>query len=424
MSSTKLSNYFLIDCNQFYVSCEQVFNPKLRGKPVVVLSNNDGCVVARSKEAKALGIPMGAPAYQYATFFKEKNVTVCSSNYSLYGDMSQRVMETLSCFSDHMEEYSIDEAFLLTSHDNPLSFAREIKQRILRWTGIPVSVGIGKTKTLAKVAGDLAKSKGGVFYFEGPAQIDATLSALPPEDIWGIGPRLSAQLKSYGITTALAFKEAPDDWLKKQFSITALRTAWELRGISCLSLQETAPARLSITRSRSFGSPVTSLHDLSEALASYTATAANMLREEKLLPSFLTVFLTTSPFQENSYSNTTTISLSQPTSFTPHLIEKAKAALRTIYRPGYRYKKVGIVFGGLVSEKCYQGDLFSFSLAQNAQQKKAMQLLDNLNRSFGKNALRFAAEGLTQSWKMKQDNTSSRFTTSWRELLTIDLFRN
>lgn len=418
MSSTKPCKYLLIDCNQFFVSCEQVFNPKLRKKPVVVLSNNDGCVVARSKEAKALGIPMGAPAFQYQKFFKEKGVHVFSSNFTLYGDMSARVMSMLNLFSPDVEEYSIDEAFLC----DPQVDAKTIRKMIWKWTGIPVSIGIGPTKTLAKVASDLAKKEAsGVFEFTDANQIDAVLATLAPKDIWGIGSRLNQQLAEDQIHSALQFKNAQDGWLTKRHSVAALRIAWELRGLSCLSLNELPTPPQSITRSRSFGAPVTALEELGEALSTHVASAAEKLRDENLSASHLCVFLLTSPFIATPYSNSFSVALTEPTSYTPRLSMPAKEALQKIYRPGLIYKKVGIILSGLVPEGAEQQDLFSSSPKEHKRQQRAIQVLDEINRTFHQDVLRFAAEGIEQPWKMKKEQTSQRFTTSWDELLLINL---
>lgn len=422
MSSTKPSNnYFLIDCNQFFVSCEQLFNPKLCKKPVVVLSNNDGIVVARSKEAKALGIPMGAAAFQYTHLFKSQNVHVLSSNFALYADMSQRVMHVLSRFSQEMEEYSIDEAFLYRTDPDPMAIAKEIQSTVLKWTGIPVSIGIGTTKTLSKVASDIAKKKEGVFIFSDLAHIDTTLEHLNVEEIWGIGKRLSATLKECGIRNARALKNAPDDWIKKRFSVALLRTVYELRGVPSFSFDELPTPRKSITYSRSFGKAVTQLKEIEEALACYTAGAAEKLREEKLLPSFLTVFLMTSAFCKQPYHNHWTMTLDEPTTFTPELIDKAKRALGKIFRNGYIYKKVGIIMGGFAPQSSYQPDLFSSGNKQTLKQNRAMQVIDQLHRRFGDTSVRFAAEGVHQRWKVKRSNTSPCFTTLWDELLTINI---
>jgi DNA polymerase V len=423
MSSTKRDEtlFYLIDCNQFFVSCEQVFSPRLKGKPVVVLSNNDGCVVARSKEAKALGIPMGAAAFQYADLFRREKVSVLSSNFTLYGDMSHRVMSVLSQFDPEMHVYSIDEAFLRLQADDPLAAALDIKRTVALWTGIPVSVGIGRTKTLAKLANDLAKKRAeGVFALQEQEQIDATMRNLPVQEVWGIGSQLSAALHTYGIDTVLALKNTPDAYLKMHFSVTLLKTVWELRGISCLPLRDECQARKSITCSRSFGAPVSALGDLEEALASYAASAAEDLRAEGLLAACATVFLMTSLHRTPCYSNSATYALSEPTHDTPFLIAAAKRALASIYRTGYLYKKVGITLTGIVSESCYQPDLFHAS-GDKEKRRRAMAACDAIHQRFGSHALRFAAEGIEQSWRAKRGNVSQRFTTCWDELLTVNL---
>lgn len=420
MSSTELNElFFLIDCNSFYVSCERVFNPKLWKKPVVVLSNNDGCVIARSKEAKQLGIPMGAPVFQYEQLLREKNVYVYSSNYTLYGDMSQRVMQVVGQFSHRIEIYSIDEAFLAIAAKNPLELARIIRKKVLRWTGIPVSIGIGTTKTLAKLANHIAKKNeelGGVFWLQSEKEIDRALAKTALEDIWGIGRRLSYRLKGHGIHTPLAFKRAPNEWIRRLFSTTLVKTALELRGISCLQLEEVYAPRKSITCSRSFGKTVTGLEELKEAISTYTASASETLREQESLTGYLTVFLQTSPFIKTPYANSATLSLPEPTDYTPRLITYAKLCLQQIFRFGYEYKKVGVIFLDLSSKTCFQRDLF---VSSSPIEGRAMQILDRINASFGKNALQFAAEGIQKKWKMQRAHTSSRFTTKWNELLII-----
>lgn len=420
MSSAKQDNFFfLIDCNAFFVSCEKLFDPKLSQKPVVVLSNNDGCVVARSKEAKALGIPMGAPAFKYQSLFKEKQVQVFSSNFSLYSDISHRVMRVLAQFTDAMEEYSVDEAFLLLDSPDPLEKAAEIQRRVVQWTGIPVSIGIGKTKTLAKVANDLAKKEEktkGIFLLDTQESVDAALKKLPVSEIWGIGRRLEESLHAYGIHTALAFKNANDSWLKKLFSVTLYKTALELRGVRCLSLETMPAAKQSITRSRSFAKPLFDLDSLNEALSTYTASAAEKMRAEESYASFLSVFIATSPFIPNAYSNSASISLTEPTHYTPLLAMYAKEALKKIYKENYGYKKVGVILCGLVPSSSYQRTLFGQTPVQTEKQAKAMQLIDQVNAYWGNDTLQFAAEGTAKPWKSKRECTSPRYTTHWDEL--------
>ncbi len=415
--------YLLVDCNQFFVSCEQLFNPRLLKKPVVVLSSNDGCIVARSKEAKALGIPIGAPAYQYAALFKEKGVHLLSSNFALYADISCRVMQVLHDLSPHVEEYSVDEAFLIADGKDPVEEALKIQKRVVQWTGIPVSIGIGPTKTLAKVAGDLAKTApSGVLALMDEKIIDETLKNLAPSDIWGIGSRLNLALKSHGIFTAYDLKQASELWLKTHFSVFVMRTVLELKGTACFSLEEIPTTRQSLTCSRSFGTRVTELADLEEALSTYVASAAVKLRREGLLASHLSVFITTSPFLTHSrYSNVLTINLTEPTSYTPQLIQAAKSALAPLFRKGYLYKKVGVIFGDLVSKETYQRDLFSSPSLSNEKGKKAMAILDQINRTLEGGKVRFAAEGFEKKWQRKRENASPRYTTSWQELLTVEI---
>lgn len=424
MSSTKRDDrFFLVDCNSFYVSCERVFNPRLARKPVVVLSNNDGCVIARSHEAKQVGIPMGAPAFQYETLFREKGVFVYSSNYTLYGDMSHRVMQVLSQFSDRLQIYSIDEAFLLSNEEDPLKLAREIRARVLKWTGIPVSIGIGHTKTLAKVANHVAKKNPnleGVFSLETESEIDQILSTIALDDIWGIGRRLSTRLKGLGILTPLQFKNASSDWIKRRFSVTLLKTALELSGISCLSLEEEEAPRKSITCSRSFGRTVFEKEILCEALASYTAKAAEKLRKNHALAGYLTVFLNTSPFAPEPYANSASLSLAEPTDYTPHLITQAKRCLHALYRPGYEYKKTGVIFTDLSSKDAFQRDLFSTPSSHRAD---TMAILDQINAKFGKHTLCFAAEGRRKaSWQIQRRLLSAPFTTNWNQLLKVSAY--
>ncbi|MBA3722335.1 MAG: Y-family DNA polymerase [Parachlamydiaceae bacterium] len=430
MSSTKPSKplFALVDCNNFYVSCERVFNPRIWNKPVVILSNNDGCVIARSNESKSLGIPMGAPAFQYAEIFKKHRVIVYSSNYALYGEMSQRVMQTLSQFAMDMEIYSIDEAFLHLNQENESEldpYIRHIKQTVYQWTGIPVSIGVASTKTLAKIANRHAKKnfpKEGVYIFNDPNLQQEVLSNLPVEEVWGIGGQISATLKRKGIYTASELASADDVWLKKHLSVVVLRTAWELRGISCLSLQEAAPPKKSIVSSRSFGVEITEESDLAEALSTYAATAAEKLRNECGVASFLEVFLMTNRFKEGpSYANSIQITLPQPTDYTPLLIHYAKCGLNKIYKSGYSYKKIGIQLGGIQSNRTIQQDLFAGKNYSIEKQTKVMKLIDQTNAIYGKDTLKFAAQGIDQPWKMQRNKCTDHYTTSWDGLLKIKI---
>ncbi|MCB1181658.1 MAG: Y-family DNA polymerase [Chlamydiia bacterium] len=341
--------YVLIDCDHFYVSCERVFNPKLNGQPVVILSNNDGSIVDRSNEAKALGIPMGAPYFQWRDFLKRHHVAVLSSNYALYGDLSFQVMRTLETFNPDCEIYSIDEIFLtLSENDDPIAFGRFLKEKIKRWTGIPVSIGIAPTKTLAKVANRQAKklySLDGVCAFLSSEQIEKNLETLPTEDIWGIGRRFSNFLQKKGIYTAAQFKNQDDHWIRNALSTKALRTAWELRGIPSLEFDEMRPNKHSIVISRSFEHPIIKLETLEEIISTYAARETEKLRQAKRLASSLQVFLMTSFHKprEPFYANALHLTFSEPTAYTPTVVAYAKMGLQKIFREGYFYKKGGVI---------------------------------------------------------------------------------
>lgn len=428
MSSTNHCKplFALVDCNNFYVSCERVFNPRLWNQPVVILSNNDGCVIARSNESKALGIPMGAPAFKYRDLFKKQRVFVLSSNYELYGEMSHRVMQTLAPFAPEMEIYSIDEAFLQmdpSASANLAEESRKIKQTVYQWTGIPVSIGIAPTKTLAKAANRHAKKKlpqEGFFIMNDPDLQKRILSDMPVEDVWGIGRQITAKLNRFQIYSAWDLASTDDAWIKKHLTVVGLRTVWELRGTPCLSLEEVPAPKKSIVCSRSFGVEVTEETEMAEALASYTARAAEKLRQQGSAASFIEVFLCTNRFKEGpSYANGAQLVLPQPTDYTPHLIHLAKHALHKIFRSGFAYKKVGIMLGGLVPNGSFQQDLFYEPQLSVQKQRQLMQLMDRTNRRYGKDTLKFAAQGVAQRWKMQRNRCTPHFTTRWEDLLSI-----
>lgn len=420
----KFKNYFaLVDCNNFYVSCERVFNPRLLKRPVVVLSNNDGCVIARSEEAKSLGVPMGAPFFLYKNLFYKYNVEVCSSNYTLYGDMSMRVMDILESFSLEIERYSIDEAFIRL--DNfCYSELEKIKKTIFQNTGIPVSIGASYTKTLAKLANRYAKKNfidKGIMIIDSDQVCNEVLSKTEVKDIWGIGTQISNFLKKHYIITALEFKNADDNWIKKHLSVTTLRTKMELRGECCLLLEEVYPPRKSIVRSKSFGEKLTEEWEIAEALSSYTSRAAEKLREDKLLASFILVFVTTGSHAKLNYSNQLMITLEEPSNYTPLLIGKAKDLLKKLHRDGFEYKKVGVLLGDLVSESAFQQDLFFESIPSNETKAKVSSVMDAINNKYKKNTIKLAAEGTRQTWKMKREKCSPCYTTKWSDLLKIHI---
>jgi DNA polymerase V len=417
MSSTvpNKKRFALVDCNNFYVSCERVFNPKLENKPVVILSNNDGCVIARSKEAKALGIPMGAPAFQNQAAFRAHGVIQCSSNYALYGDMSRRVMEILGSFTDELQVYSIDEAFLLIPCKE-VDEIREMKRKVFQDVGIPVSIGVGKTKTLAKAANYLAKNdptREGVCCFD-----ESYLYEFPVSQVWGIGSRITDFLHRHQINTAWEFSQLEDDWIRKNLSVVGLRTAWELRGISCLPLEMVRPSKKGIMSSRSFGRPITLLGELEEAIASYTARASEKLRRQHSLANYLEVFIIS--YASSSivpYYKSVHIALAEATQYTPTLVHYAKQGLKYIFKEGLRYKKVGVLLGGLTPEHSFQPDLFIQH--EQKKQKELTKVMDGINRKYGKRIVQFAAEGIEQSWQMKRAHCSPRYTTRWSDILKV-----
>jgi len=400
----------LVDCNNFFASCEMVFNPKLENRAVGILSNNDGCIISRSKRAKEMGIKMGDPAYLYQGM---KEITLLSSNFPLYADMSQRVMETLSSFSPHMEIYSIDEAFFpLPESENLYNEAITMRNRVNKWTGIPVSIGIGPTKTLAKLASKVAKTEGGVHILTSH-NTPLLLEKTAPEDIWGIGKQLSSHLKKKGIYTALSLAKAEDSWIRKVLGVTGFRTVLELRGTPCLTIDEIPEKKKSIVCSRSFGSSTANLESLHEAAACFISNAAKKLRSQKSLTSFISVFAITK--QETSSCH---LHLTHPTSYTPELISVAKQGVSQIYQEGVLYQKLGVLLGQSSEEDAVQTDLITPSSTNN-KKIKAMEILDQINTRFAKTSIRFAAEGREGSWKSKKDNMTPQFTTKWSDLLKV-----
>ena len=413
--------FALVDCNNFYASCERVFNPRLQGRPVVVLSNNDGCVIARSNEAKALGIDMGAPAFEVADVIEKNNVEVFSSNYPLYADMSSRVMETLSTFTPDMEIYSIDEAFLnLAGFGGSLTdYGRKIRQTVKQWTGMPVSIGIAETKTLSKIANRIAKKSArakGVLDLTNSVYLDRTLAKTPVEKVWGVGVKTALKLKRAGIKTALALRDADVGWIRQKFGVVGARTVYELRGRLCYQLEQNPPPKKSITVSRSFATPVESVEGLKEAIASYTSRAGEKLRQEHLAAGVMTVFVMTSRFIKNRYYNLHTARFDVATNNTIELIRSACVSIDRLYRPGCEFKKCGVIFGGLVPENRIQRNLFD-----NIDRKKSarlMKTIDTVNATLDC-PLRWAAEGINQPWKLKFQRRSPRYTTHWDELLEV-----
>ena len=414
----------LVDCNNFYASCERVFQPGLRGKPVVVLSNNDGCVIARSNEAKALGITMGEPWHVCRVRVDTHGVIVRSSNYTLYGDMSARVMRTLAGFTPDLEIYSIDEAFLgLGGFEMRLHpHAAELRRTVLQWTGIPVSVGIAATKTLAKAANRRAKKDagtGGVCILLDDVAIDAQLAAMELEDLWGVGHRIADGLAQLGITNALMLKQADPKFIRERFSVVLERTVMELCGVPCIALEEAPPDRKSIMASRSFGKMVETRQQMEEAVATYTARAAEKLRRQHLACARLVVFVQTNRFrpQDRQYAREQAVNLPVATADTAKLIAAAERGLAAIWRDGLRYKKAGVMLLDLACADTVQGGLFD--APDDARAIARMRAVDALNLRYGHDTVTYAATGTRRAWKLRREFISPRYSTSWDELLSV-----
>lgn len=425
-----MPNIALVDVNNFYVSCEQVFNPKLRDKAVVVLSNNDCCAISRSDLAKLRGVKMGAPWFQIKDKFRNGEIIALSSNFCLYADMSNRVANTLALFSPRREVYSIDESFLDLSgfgSQDLTDYGKEIKRTILKWTGLPVCVGIASTKTLAKLANHCAKKRPhytGVCNFNAMTTqaTDEILRSLSVNEVWGIGPQLTAKLGRIGINTALDLKQAHSRTMRDKFSIVMARTIAELNGVSCIELEEVAPPKQNIASTRSFGVPVTSMQGLSESVTLYTSRAAEKARKQQSHASSISVFIQTSPFAHTPYyGNSLTVALPSPTNDTKQLVKAALWILRQLYKVGYSYQKAGVILNGLVPGAGIQRDLFSNAEdAKYNQSTKVMAVLDAINQRYGRQTLKLASEGFNAPWKMKQNLKSPSYTTNWNGLVHVD----
>jgi len=412
----------LIDVNNFYVSCERVFNPKLVGKPVVVLSNNDGCAVARSNEVKALGVGMGAPWFKFKDLAKQHGIIALSSNYALYADMSNRVMSILREYSPEQEIYSIDESFLdLTGFKTRdlIQYAQDMRQRILQWTGLPVCVGIGATKTLAKLANHCAKKRpqlNGVCNFNmmTTQALDQLLAEIDVGEIWGVGRKLAPKLAALGYQSALDLKQASPETLRQQFSVIMEKTIRELNGTVCIELEEISPPKKQILSSRSFGHPVRDYNSLAESITLYMSRAAEKLRRQQSFAGSAYVYIRTSPFKPDDpfYSNGLTIPLPTPTDDTRQLVNVVLWGLKQIYRPNFNYAKAGVMLSELVPAQGVQTDLFS-PMQSTLKSDALMATIDEINRKMGKDAIKLASEGFRRPWKMKQENKSPSYTTSW-----------
>ena len=418
-----MTNIFgLVDCNNFYASCERVFQPSLQHRPVVVLSNNDGCIVARSNEVKSLGIGMGTPYFKVKDVIQKNNIAVFSSNYALYADMSNRIMQTLSNFTPSMEIYSIDEAFLGLDgiQENLDNYGRTIRQTILKWAGIPVSVGIAKTKTLAKVANHLAKisqKANGVLDLTQERYITPALKRIDVEDVWGVGRRISVKLKRAGIKTAQQLAQADIDWIAKTFSIMTVRTVLELRGHKCFELEEVPEPNKNITVSRSFGKDIETLEQLEQALLVYISRAGEKLRSQKLHAQVLTVFAMSNRFDRtNAYYNSACMIFEPATNSSLALVDAVGQLVKRVYREKIKFKKAGVILSKLIPSNQLQLNLFT-DRNRTGRDRRLMETLDRVNEI--KKQVYFASEGVTKPWQTKFEYKSNCYTTRWDELLKV-----
>lgn len=420
--------FALVDVNSFYASCETVFRPDLKGKPVVVLSNNDGCVIARSAEAKLLGVKMGDPYFKQKELFRRCGVVCFSSNYELYADMSNRVMTTLEELSPRCEIYSIDEAFCdLTGVRNCRvleDFGRELQDAVYRNTRLAVGVGIGQTKTLAKLANHAAKrwqrQTGGVVDLSNVDRQRKLMAALPVDETWGVGRRITKKLEAMGIKTVLDLADTDIRFIRKHFNVVLERTVRELRGEPCLELEEFAPVKQEIVCSRSFGERVTEYDAMRQAICSYASRAAEKLRGEHQYCRFISAFVKTSPFALNEpyYGNSASVKLLTPTQDSRDIIAAATRCLDAIWKDGHRYQKAGVMLGDFFSQGVAQLNLFDDN-APRAGSEKLMEVLDQLNAKGGRGTLYFAGQGIQQQWAMKREMLSPRYTTRFSDLLRV-----
>ncbi len=417
--------FALVDCNNFYASCERVFNPSLQHKPIIVLSNNDGCVIARSQEAKVLGIKMAQPVFQLRHLIQEHQIAVFSSNYALYGDMSRRVMGVLYSLVPQVEVYSIDEAFLQLStsvEEELIEMAHHIWFEVKRQTGIPVSVGIGPTKTIAKIANRLAKTSSkadGKCVLVRQHHIKEALKRTDIKDVWGLGRGLSRRLKQHQMNTAYDFSLADDGWVQRQMTIVGLKILKELQGESCLPLESTPAKRRHVITSRSFSRMIDELEPLKEVIANFASRCSEKLRLQGMCASSLIISLKTNKYRTDQpqHSEQVEIRLPVPTHLSSEIVHYAIEGLRSIYKEGYAYKKAGIILSDLTPEHIHQQHLFD--TLDREKHHRLASLVDQLNQKLGKNTIRLAAQGFEERGKTKQEKLSPSYTTRWDDLLEV-----
>ena len=413
----------LADCNNFYASCERVFNPGLKDKPIVVLSNNDGCIIARSNEAKVLGIKMGEPVFKVRDIIDNNNIYVFSTNFALYGDMSSRVMSLLSDMSPEIEIYSIDEAFMnFTGVKDSVHLASKMKSIIAKSTGIPISIGIAETKTLAKVANYIAKKQtaNGVYALTEQQQIENALKELPVSKLWGVGNRHLRMLNSYGINTAYDFIQLNEDWVLEKMTIMGLRMQRELKGDSCFGIDAYPSRKKNIRTSRSFGVKVKSLQTIQESIIAHAARCAEKLRIENSCARYVSVILRTNPFSKSQdyYYGYKSINLEIPTNDSMEIVNAAKALLGSIYKEGLIYTKSGVIVGDNVPADQVQLNLF-YSEQGKEKRKNLYKRVDFINQTMGRDKIQLLGQGIAKKWKLKQENLSPCYTTRWTDLLRV-----
>jgi len=420
--------YALIDCNNFYASCERVFNPGLNGKPIVVLSNNDGCIIARSNEAKDLGIDMGGAYFMVEKELKKHNVYVFSSNYTLYGDMSQRVMNTLAEFSPEIEIYSIDESFLNFDGFELLGNLKDIgitiRNTVFRNTGIPVSVGFAPTKTLAKLANRIAKKNKlykGVCVLNNKSSIEEALKITTVDNIWGIGRQYAKLLMDNNINSAYDLTQVPENWVKAHMSIVGLRLQKELQGEKCISLELTAPIKQNICTSRSFGRYLTDINIINEAMSNFASRCALKLRKDKTVCSVIQIILYTNRHKQDQpqYFANKVILLPVPTNSSVEIIQYALKALSIVFKPGYRYMKCGVIVSGIVPENRVQQNIFD--KIDRSKLAKVSTILDSLNKRYGSDTVKVGSLGVQKQWNLKSEKLSQCFSTRLEEIIVINI---
>lgn len=420
MSTASTRQIALVDCNNFYVSCERLFRPDLWGRPVVVLSNNDGCIVSRSNEAKALGLKMGQPWFECEELAERHGVLALSSNYALYADMSNRVMTTLADFSPKVEVYSIDECFIdMTGMPRLRETSYEMRQRVGMWTGIPVCVGIGPTKTLAKLANFVAKKhprSRGVFNYSAlsASQKEQLLARIPVEEVWGVGPMSTMRLERHGIRTAQDLKEAQPALMRAEFGVVLERIVREMQELACLDLQEIEPPKKQIISSRSFGQAVVELHEVKAAITSFVASACVKLRAQSTQAAMLQVFLQTNRFRQDlqQYMPSLATSLPHATSDTMTITRWSLILVDQLWKPGYLYKKAGVILSEIESAKNTQSDMLK---SESPRKDALMSALDEVNKKMGKDSIKITQEICSNTWKMRQKNRTPEYTTNWKK---------